>query len=153
MTRSIRKDKSGHDIVERYFRWNQVMLITSAMNMMEHLNMKIAQCRGGSRAAATSKMECFVVIVNGFQPLTIITKHSILDVAAALDRSLTMDQATMRTLLHFPFHCVRKARWKLNSGRVLPAVERNRNGAEEMHSSETCATWWICKGSLSRHAL
>ena len=33
------------------------MLITSAMNMMEHLNMKIAQCRGGSRAAATSKME------------------------------------------------------------------------------------------------
>ena len=40
--------------------------------------------RGGSRAAATSKMECFVIviIVNGFQPLTIITKHSILDVAA-----------------------------------------------------------------------
>ena len=44
--------------------------------------------RGGSRAAATSKMECFVIIVNGFQPLTIITKHSILDVAAALDPPL-----------------------------------------------------------------
>ena len=43
--------------------------------------------RGGSRAAATSKMEmeCFLIIVNGFQPLTIITKHSILDVAASLD--------------------------------------------------------------------
>ena len=41
--------------------------------------------RGGSRAAATSKMEHFVIIVNGFQPLTIITKRSILDVAAALD--------------------------------------------------------------------
>ena len=41
--------------------------------------------RDGSRAAATSKMECFVIIVNGFQPLTIITKHSILDVEAALD--------------------------------------------------------------------
>ena len=40
--------------------------------------------RGGSRTVATSKMECFVIIVNGFQPLTIITKHSILDVAAAL---------------------------------------------------------------------
>ena len=39
---------------------------------------------GGSRAAATSKMEGFVIIVNGFQPLTIITKRSILDVAAAL---------------------------------------------------------------------
>ena len=41
--------------------------------------------RGGSRAAATSKMERFVIIVNGFQPLTIITKCSILDVAAVLD--------------------------------------------------------------------
>ena len=40
--------------------------------------------RGGSRAAATSKMECFVIIVNDFQPLT-ITKRSILDVAAGLD--------------------------------------------------------------------
>ena len=43
---------------------------------------------GGSRAAATSKMECFVIIVNGFQPLTIITKYSVLDVAAALDPPL-----------------------------------------------------------------
>ena len=33
--------------------------------------------RGGSRAAGTSKMECFVIIVNGF-------KRSILDVGAAL---------------------------------------------------------------------
>ena len=40
--------------------------------------------RGGSRVAATSKMERFVIIVNGWKPLTIITKHSILDVAAAL---------------------------------------------------------------------
>ena len=45
--------------------------------------------RGGSRAAATSKMERFVIIVNGFQALTIITKHSILDVAAALDPPLS----------------------------------------------------------------
>ena len=44
--------------------------------------------RGGSRAAAASKMECFVIIVNGFQPLIIITKHSILDVAAALNPPL-----------------------------------------------------------------
>ena len=29
--------------------------------------------RGGSRAAATSKMEWFVIIINGFQSLTIIT--------------------------------------------------------------------------------
>ena len=44
--------------------------------------------RGGSRAAATSKMERFVIIVNGWKPLTIITKRSILDVAAALDPPL-----------------------------------------------------------------
>ena len=49
--------------------------------------------RDKSRAAATSKMERFVIIVsgwkgfvitvNGWKPLTIITKRSILDVAAA----------------------------------------------------------------------
>ena len=42
-------------------------------------------CRSGSRAAATSKMERFVIIVNGWKPLTIVTKCSILVVAAALD--------------------------------------------------------------------
>ena len=41
--------------------------------------------RGGSRAVATSKMERFVIIVDGFQPLTIIANRSILDVAAVLD--------------------------------------------------------------------
>ena len=41
--------------------------------------------RGRSRTAATFKMERFVVIVNGWKPLTIITKRSIFDVAAALD--------------------------------------------------------------------
>ena len=33
-------------------------------------------------------MECFVIIVNGWKSLTIITKHSILDVAAVLDPPL-----------------------------------------------------------------
>ena len=37
--------------------------------------------RGGSGAAATSKMERFVIIVNGW-------KHSVLDVAAVLDQPL-----------------------------------------------------------------
>ena len=40
--------------------------------------------RGGSRTAATSKMERFV-ITDFWKPLTIIAKRSILDVAAALD--------------------------------------------------------------------
>ena len=38
--------------------------------------------------AATSKMERFVIIANGWKLLTIITKHSILDVAAFLDPPL-----------------------------------------------------------------
>ena len=38
--------------------------------------------------AATSKMERFVIIVSGFQPLTIITERTILDVAAVLDPPL-----------------------------------------------------------------
>ena len=47
--------------------------------------------RGGSRTTATSKMERFVVIVNGWKPLTIVTKRSILDVAAVLDPPLHVD--------------------------------------------------------------
>ena len=46
-------------------------------------------CRGESRTAKTSKMERFVTIVNGWKPLTIITKRSILDVAAVLDPPLS----------------------------------------------------------------
>ena len=49
--------------------------------------------RGGSRVAAASKMECFVIIVNGVQALTITAKHSILDVAAALDPLLLYTDA------------------------------------------------------------
>ena len=44
--------------------------------------------RGGSRAAATSNMERFVIIVNGWKPLIITTKRSILDVTVALDSPL-----------------------------------------------------------------
>ena len=47
--------------------------------------------RDGSRTAAISKMKRFVVIVNGWKPLTIIKKRSILDVAAVLDPSLKME--------------------------------------------------------------
>ena len=43
---------------------------------------------GGSRTAAASKMELFVIIVYGIQPLTFIIKCSILDIAAVLDPRL-----------------------------------------------------------------
>ena len=59
--------------------------------------------RGGSRTAATSKMELFVIIFNGFQPLTIVTKCSILAVTAVLDLSLMIkwqDEAIKIYSLH-----------------------------------------------------
>ena len=51
--------------------------------------------RGGSRAAVISKMEHFVIIVNGWKPLTIITKISILDVTLALDLPLVFMLLTL----------------------------------------------------------
>ena len=56
--------------------------------MKTHSNSSLLNSRDGSRTVATSKMEHFVIIVSSFQPLTIITKRSILDVAAVLDRPL-----------------------------------------------------------------
>ena len=44
--------------------------------------------RCGSKTAASSTIELFVILVNGFQALTIITKCSILDVAPVLDPPL-----------------------------------------------------------------
>ena len=63
--------------------------VTQWCNLTQWAGQKwIFQPRGGSRPAATYKMERFVIIANGWRPLTIITKRSILDVAAALDPSL-----------------------------------------------------------------
>ena len=54
--------------------------------------------RGGSRTAATSKMERFVMIVKGFQPLTIVTKCSILDVVAYLDPPLIISNMWIESI-------------------------------------------------------
>ena len=48
--------------------------------------------RGRSRTAATSKMVHFVIINNGWKPLAIITKSSILDIAAVLDPPLVSEE-------------------------------------------------------------
>ena len=76
--------------------WLQISL--KAMVVWQLTKNKSCKCtpifhiRGGSRTAATSKMEHFVINVNGWKPLTIITKSSILDVAALLDPPLHIDQ-------------------------------------------------------------
>ena len=57
--------------------------------------------RDGSRTAATSEMERFVIIVNGFQPLTSITKRSILDISTGLDPPLIIIFVTKVIRLEF----------------------------------------------------
>ena len=74
-------------ICERNFT-NGDKLNDSNLNNREHISLTHTIFRGGSGAAATSKMEHFVIIDNGFQPVTIATKLSILDVAAILDTPL-----------------------------------------------------------------
>ena len=56
---------------------------------------EVLNSRGGSRTAGASEMESFVITVNGFQPLTIITRCSILSVAAALDPPLNRSQLSV----------------------------------------------------------
>ena len=53
-----------------------------------HMTQLAGEAEANLRGAATSKMERFVVIANSWKPLSIITKYSILDVAAALDLPL-----------------------------------------------------------------
>ena len=62
---------------------------------VEHQIGVLAMGRGEFRTAATSKMECFVIIVNGWKSLTILTKHSILDFAAVLDPPLDSSCKTL----------------------------------------------------------
>ena len=71
---------------------------------------------GRSRTAATSKVERFVIIVNDWKSLTIITQSSILDIAAALQSPLIictnlLFQLTIRNFTHFPVVASTKERW------------------------------------------
>ena len=58
-------------------------------------------CRGGSRTAATYKVNRVLIIVNGWKPLTIITKRSILNVAAVLDPPLRLSDFYATQYLKF----------------------------------------------------
>ena len=88
--------------------------------------------RGGSRAAATSKMERFVIIIKGFQPLTIITKCSIFDVAVAVDPPLA---TKMTTSIQFPTkdvltpHQYKRTLWAHLTS-ILPQMSQRSAGFE-----------------------
>ena len=71
-----------------------------------------------SRTATTSKMEYFVIIVNGWEPLTIITKSSILDVAAALDPPLVV-VFQLRWLQEFSLKNVQQKKFIIRWNRAI----------------------------------
>ena len=69
---------------------------------------QLPRVRGVSRTAAESEMGRFVIIVNGFQPLTIITKRSVLDVAAVLDPPLRVPATLSQTSAHEKWKLIQK---------------------------------------------
>ena len=86
--------------------------------------MCVSGSRCGSRTAATSKMERFVIIANGFQPLTIITKRSMLDLAAVLDPPLVSQKC--------------KFFWKFCKRTKLMITAASQQWKSAMETSEQC---------------
>ena len=92
---------------------NKITVAKSNLALETYYQLGLKIIRSGSRTAVTSKMERIVIIVNGFQPLTIITKHSIFDVATVLDLPLIMqwnwnelDKKVSSRVLHCQLVCV-----------------------------------------------
>ena len=99
------RDKSLAILEEWWFRWVQKVLQLPYLIWKHHVKTAVeffrytvdivraftsklpGNARGRSRSAATSKMGHFVIIVNDWK-LTIIKKHSILDIASVLDPPL-----------------------------------------------------------------
>ena len=74
-----------------------IVIVSSSCTCSRSTGSKIV-FRGGSWTAARTKMELFAIIGNGFQPLTIITKCYILDVAAILDLPLVFSNGKLEGL-------------------------------------------------------
>ena len=106
------KSEHGHFSCSDYFADTNVVSETISIKQSNQLVLLSVYIRSGSRAAATSKIERFVIIVNGWKPLTIITKRSILDVAAALYPLLASIRLspffTIHTYTHVQFEQLHK---------------------------------------------
>ena len=79
-------------ILDRNSRWKVYVSYMKLFLTLETIFCKfgVKSCRDVSRIPATFKMERFVIIVNGWKPLTIVTKSFILDVATVLDLPLML---------------------------------------------------------------
>ena len=63
--------------------------ILSGLNQPTAFAANLLQCIGGSRNPTTFNMELFATIANGYKPLTIVAKCSILLMTVFMDLSLT----------------------------------------------------------------
>ena len=88
----VKKDKENLECLLAYYSYSDYAGMAPLFyNTFQNRITDIASkriTRARSRTAETSKMEHVVIIVKGWKPLTIITKRSILDVAAVLDPPL-----------------------------------------------------------------
>ena len=100
------------------------MDLSKAFDILNRKQLGITS-RGRSRTAATKKIKLFVIIVNGFQPLTIITKSSILDVAVVLDPPLTSEVYGLdsKTSIHIVYHIL----YYIIYRKVKTNLEENNN--------------------------
>ena len=98
LVRILKKKRIRNNCVFGYFSRSEAE--STVKQYCKYLKMSF---RGGSRTAATSKMERFMIIVNGWKPLTIITKGSILDFAVVLDPPLSLLRSTWIMRFFFPF--------------------------------------------------
>ena len=83
------------DLLFTKYSFSQVFLFLCIIQVFIFRNFKISlftkNIESRSRTAATSKMEHYVITVNGWKLLTIITISYILDVAAVLDPPLNLN--------------------------------------------------------------
>ena len=74
-------------------------------DLCEKMVLVLFVIRGGSRAAATSKVELFVMIVNGWKPLAIITKELNLGCCSSPRSASGNDVITTNYLWKMVFTC------------------------------------------------
>ena len=93
--------KSTSPLLKNTFKFS---LLRKRLSTLKY-ELDLGECRGESRTAAISKMELFVIIVNGWKPLTIIKKCSILDIIAVINPP--RNRLSFTALLYVLTQCLR----------------------------------------------
>ena len=96
--RKLSRVVESNDFSDLLFNWTLPNI--SNLNYFQW-SLHCANLRGASRTAATSKVELFVITVNGWKTLTIIRKSSTLDVAVVLNSPLNLLQLRIRAFFQW----------------------------------------------------